>query len=270
MQRVLRFKRNEQGRDFVVGDIHGAFDLVLKAMSQAQFNPAVDRLFSVGDLIDRGAGSHRCVKFLAQPYVHAVRGNHEDMLLELYANGEPDPAVVEFMASRNGFGWWLSVPAMHRREILAAIAELPLAIEIETVRGTVGLIHADIPERMSWDKFLADIEAANPKTTETCLWGRDRIRSNNAEGVQGVGRIFVGHTPQWGGLARYGNVYAVDTGAVFAEQGAKDDGCLTMARLVMKTEALTAPHERVSLVDLRDDGVEPRMPFGRSLLSMSA
>lgn len=270
MQRVLRFWRNEQGRDFVVGDIHGAFDLVLKAMKQAQFDPAVDRLFSVGDLIDRGAGSHRCVKFLAQPYVHAVRGNHEDMLLELYANGEPDPAVVDFMVSRNGLGWWLAVPETQRREVLAAIAELPLAIEVETVRGTVGLIHADVPEGMSWGEFIADIGAGNSKTIETCLRGRDRIHSNNAEGVQGVGRIFVGHTPQWGGLKRYGNVYALDTGAVFGEQGVKDGGCLTMARLVMKTESLTVPRKAVSLVDLRDDGIEPKVPFGCSLLSMSA
>lgn len=268
MQRVLKFKRNEQGRDFVVGDIHGEFGLVLKAMSQAQFDPAVDRLFAVGDLIDRGAGSHRCVKFLAQPYVHAVRGNHEDMLLELYANGEPDPVVVEFMASRNGFGWWLSVPETQRHEILAAIRDLPLALEIETVRGTVGIIHADIPEGMSWDTFLTNIEAGESKTIETCLWGRNRIRSGNKDGVLGVGRIFVGHTPQWGGLARYGNVYALDTGAVFGELGG-EIGHLTMVSALARTGLLVEPRQ-VHLVDVREEDIELKLPFGRSLPSMSA
>ena len=98
MRKVLKFKRYELGRDFVVGDIHGAYDLVLQAMNEARFNPNTDRLFAVGDLIDRGLGSRRCLKFLAQPYVYAVRGNHEDMLLDLYAEGYPGPAAIKFMA----------------------------------------------------------------------------------------------------------------------------------------------------------------------------
>ncbi|EOV9087845.1 metallophosphoesterase [Pseudomonas aeruginosa] len=60
-------------------------------MREAQFSPTHDRLFVVGDLIDRGPGSHRCARFLAQPYVHAVRGNHEDMLLQLYPEDSPPP-----------------------------------------------------------------------------------------------------------------------------------------------------------------------------------
>lgn len=259
-QRILRFKRNERGRDFVVGDIHGAFDLVLNAMRQAQFVPAVDRLFSVGDLIDRGAGSHRCAKFLAQPYVHAVRGNHEDTLLDLYAHGEPDPVDLKCMAPRLGLDWWLSVPDSQRRGILAAIGSLPLAIEVETERGTVGLIHADVPDGMHWDAFLDDIEAGDARTVKTCLWGRNRVRSGNKAGVPGVGRIFVGHTPQWGGLTRRGNVYAVDTGAAFGEQGTNEAGCLTMVRLALTTESLILPRNVVDLVDLRD-GLQPQIPF---------
>lgn len=135
-------------------------------------------------------------------------------------------------------------------------------MEIETGRGTVGIIHADVPAGMSWPRFLAEIEAGNEKTIETCLWGRDRIRFDNEDGVPGVGRIFVGHTPRWGGLTRHGNVYALDTGAVFGEQGTRDEGCLTVARLTMKTEVLVAERNPVSLVDLRDDGIEPKVRFG--------
>lgn len=118
---IKYFARNVQGRDFVVGDIHGAFDLVLRAMEQAKFDPAIDRLFSVGDLIDRGNGSHRCVKLLAQPYVHVVRGNHEDMLIDLYKDGEPAHEILMFAARSNGFGWWLSTSDSQRQDILAAI-----------------------------------------------------------------------------------------------------------------------------------------------------
>lgn len=36
---VLRMDRNEAGRDFVIGDVHGAYDLVLMAMAEANFDP---------------------------------------------------------------------------------------------------------------------------------------------------------------------------------------------------------------------------------------
>lgn len=60
-----KFDRNLAGRDFVVGDIHGAYDLVIQGMKAARFNPTCDRLFAVGDLIDRGPGSHRAARFLS-------------------------------------------------------------------------------------------------------------------------------------------------------------------------------------------------------------
>lgn len=259
--RVLRFNANTDGRDFVVGDIHGAFDLVIDAMHKAAFDPAVDRLFAVGDLIDRGDGSHRCAKFLSMPYVHAVRGNHEDMLLQLHESGTPDPAIIKFLARRNGLGWWLTVSDEDRQNILAAIRKLPLAIEIATPRGPVGIIHADVPAGMAWSEFLERLEAGDTNAIETCLSGRDRVRRGNQDGVPGVGRIFAGHTIQWDGIARFGNVFSLDTGAVFGHQGTKDGGCLTMARVDMKTEPLTAPRKDVALVDLRDGGDATLRPF---------
>lgn len=263
--RVARFNRNERGRDFAVGDIHGAYNLVWKAMQRARFNPEVDRLFAVGDLIDRGADSYRCAKFLSMPYVHAVRGNHEEMLLDLYASGDPPPELIEYMAMRNGLAWWLSVDEAQRRTILAAIANLPFAIEIETVRGKVGLIHADVPEGMSWPEFIEKIEAGDSDTVETCLWGRKRIKRGDQAGIAGIGRVFVGHTPQPDGLARFGNVYAIDSGAVFGLQG-EDAGHLTMACIVMATESLLVQQPVNSLVDLRDNGGLLEAPFGASLL----
>lgn len=267
---VQKFSLNEDGRDFVVGDIHGSYDLVIDAMRQAKFNPSKDRLFAVGDLIDRGPGSPRCAKFLAQPYVHAVRGNHEDMLLELYEDGVPDEAVLPVVCRYNGLNWWLAVAENTRQEILGAIRKLPLAIEVETRRGTVGLVHADVPSGMDWSKFLALIESGDKQAIQTCLWGRTRIEHGDESGVPGVGRVFVGHTPQWNGLSRFGNVYAIDTGAVFGQLGSNADGHLTMARMVMQTMALAAPRQPTDgLIELRDDGVEPKIPFGGSLLKLA-
>lgn len=55
--RFVRQARNQAGRDFVIGDVHGAFDEVWKAMKLAGFDRSRDPLFSVGDLVDRGVGS---------------------------------------------------------------------------------------------------------------------------------------------------------------------------------------------------------------------
>ncbi|MBP5140546.1 serine/threonine protein phosphatase, partial [Pseudomonas chlororaphis] len=50
MKRFQRFELNTAGRDFAVGDIHGYFTKLQAALDAIGFNPAVDRLFSVGDL----------------------------------------------------------------------------------------------------------------------------------------------------------------------------------------------------------------------------
>lgn len=250
--RVLRLAANSQGRDFVVGDIHGAYTTLLAAMKEANFDGTVDRILSVGDLIDRGPDSWRCARFLALPYVEACRGNHEDMLLELYKDGEPDEAILQWAARHNGFAWWLDVPADQRLDILHEIARLPTVIELETTRGTVGLVHADIPAGMNWATFVREVEAENPKVLETALWGRKRVQNGNEDGVEGVGRVFVGHTPQWEGLRRCGNVYYVDTGGIFGEMGLKAEGRLTFAEVCTKTVMLTLPRA-AALVDVRRD-----------------
>jgi serine/threonine protein phosphatase 1 len=263
--RVLRLAANTKGRDFIVGDIHGAYTTLLAAMKVANFDGSRDRILSVGDLIDRGPDSWRCAKFLAQPYVKAVCGNHEAMLLELYEFSEPDEAVLQWAARHNGFGWWLTVPQDQRQEILAAIAQLPTIIELETARGTVGLVHADVPAGMDWATFVGAVEAENPKVLETALWGRDRINRNNNDGVTGIGRVFVGHTPQWKGLQRRGNVIFTDTGAIFSEMGLKAEGRLSLVEVMTKTVFLTAPRP-YRMIDVLEDppgsDSDQRTPFG--------
>lgn len=263
--KVWRLKENIEGRDFVIGDIHGAYDLVLDAMRQVKFDKARDRLFSVGDLVDRGPDSHRCLKFLRQPYVYAVRGNHEQMLLDIHANGEPPEALIEWLKRNNGFGWWESVNPAMQAEIVEAFSRLPLVIEIETHRGTVGLLHAEVPQGMDWTTFLSRIESGDQASTESCLEGRQRYKCQDLSGVPGVGRIFVGHTVHWGGATRYGNVYSIDTGAIFGQLGIKDKGGLTMAKMVASTGLLTGPKASQGLVDLRanDDHETPTQRFGQ-------
>ena len=92
MQRPFRrFARNAAGRDFVVGDIHGMFPALRELLARAGFDEECDRLFSVGDLIDRGPRSREALEWLAQPWFHAVRGNHEQLLLDSDDRVHPGP-----------------------------------------------------------------------------------------------------------------------------------------------------------------------------------
>lgn len=258
---VAHLPENRQGRDFVVGDIHGAFALVDDALEAVDFSPDADRLFCVGDLIDRGPDSRAVARFLARPYVHALCGNHEATLLALHMEGTPEDAALAVALRLTGATWWLDVPHDEREPILAALAQLPLAMEVATERGSVGFVHADVPAGMDWPAFLAALERDDADVIHAALWGRERLTRGSEDGVRGIGRLYVGHTPMWQGLVRRGNVYAVDSGAVFGLTGRIPEGRLTLAEIGMATAALVAPRPH-ALVDVRA-GEVPATPFGR-------
>ena len=60
-----RYPRNRTGRDFVVGDVHGMFSALRELLAVAGFDDRRDRLFSVGDLIDRGPDSRGSLDWLS-------------------------------------------------------------------------------------------------------------------------------------------------------------------------------------------------------------
>lgn len=263
MAMIQSVSRNAHGRDFIVGDIHGAFDLVAYAMDLVSFNPQRDRLFSVGDLVDRGENSALALDFLRQPYFHAVRGNHEQHLLDLYAFGEPDDSTLQAKANQFGMEWWLRLSAEERANFLNALSELPVVIELQTARGMVGILHADVPREMDWETFCQRVDAGDKNVIETALEGRDRILDERHEGVAGVDRVFVGHTIQWDGVQRFGNVYAVDTGAIFGLMPDNHDGHLTMIPVTLGTRELSRRRPRFNRVDVREPGSrDDNKPFG--------
>lgn len=262
---MTTFKRlppNEAGRDFVVGDIHGCYHLLGQLLRQAAFDPDRDRLFSVGDTVDRGPLSPQARDFLRLPYVHAVRGNHEDMFLDLYRAGNPSEDELRSMTRRNGMEWWMDIGHADRRAMLAEFERLPIAIEIPTRRGTVGLVHGEVPQGMSWQTFTRALERHDRHVIHRCLWGRERIHDRDESGVPGIGRVFVGHTPVRGPV-RLGNVYYLDSGAVFGVM--HDDpsvGRMTMSDVMCRTVMLTRPPASREFTDLRRDDKPLETPFG--------
>ena len=66
-----------------MGDIHGHFSRLEATLAMRRFNPAQDRLFSVGDLVDRGQESPQVLDWLKRPWFFAVCGNHDDYAVRL-------------------------------------------------------------------------------------------------------------------------------------------------------------------------------------------
>lgn len=68
------FPLNTLGRDFAVGDIHGMYSLLEQKLAAVNFNPQKDRLFSVGDLVNRGPESSRVMSFSGTTLVSCHQG----------------------------------------------------------------------------------------------------------------------------------------------------------------------------------------------------
>lgn len=126
---------NDKGRDFVVGDIHGCFDEVQYVLSKGvNFDPSVDRLISVGNLIDRGPASALCVDLLYEPWFW------------------------------NGGQWGKD----HTKQELTVVAEkmdeLPLVIVVGSGENRYNVVHANL---MKFANDLTVYYGANPPVPVT-------------------------------------------------------------------------------------------------------
>ena len=243
LQPVQRYALNTRGRDFVVGDVHGCFSLLDAELAARGFDPARDRLFSVGDLVDRGVESPSVLDAVQRYDIKAVRGNHEQSILD-WALGDvdsqrvqamrddPDQALAEwaFADGRtselvyNGGQWFIELycaedGAGKARDIVGYFSTLPYAIEVETVHGLVGVVHAEVPG-VRWPEVAQTLRRRrSSKVRETVLWDRGRwAGAQIPECIEGVSAVIVGHTPHREIRVR-GNVINIDTGAVYRHLG---------------------------------------------------
>lgn len=212
---VVRYELNVVGRDFVVGDLHGMFAHLRALLAQVGFSASNDRLFSVGDLIDRGPASREALEWLRQPWFHACRGNHEQFAIDSL-----DPEQLDTWVRHNGGDWWLEVDPIEQALFREAFLRLPLALEVETRAGLVGILHADVPPGFTWDQFMQLLETGNPDAAFYALWSRGRIQGfAGTTPIPGrVERVYCGHTPTRG-TVRIGNMWFIDTGAVYCYEG---------------------------------------------------
>lgn len=159
---VRQLPPNTQGRDFIIGDLHGCYRLLMQAMEEVVFDKEKDRLFSVGDLADRGPSSERCLELIYEPWFYPVMGNHDLMFIQ-YMNGLPTDG--DFLD--NG-GTWVKY-SEYTDKLLKQIAndmveKMSLAIEVE---GAFRVTHA------YWPSVCVAARTNDDEDISFAMWDRN-------------------------------------------------------------------------------------------------
>lgn len=186
---LKRFQANTEGRDFVIGDLHGSYSLFVQLLKHLNFDATVDRMFSVGDLVDRGPENLKCLQLLREPWFHAVLANHEQMMLEAFYDGYMGQFWIQ-----NGGAWGLEALNTWRTrgarapsddehqlfELLEEVKRLPYCITVERQDGTkVHIIHAELPpnQRITDDDLASpervmELATVQSRDGDFMVWGR--------------------------------------------------------------------------------------------------
>lgn len=169
---------------YVIGDVQGCLEAFQELLVAIAFNPAQDKLWLAGDLVNRGENSIGMLRWCMDhdDQVVAILGNHDLHLLAV-AEGyvpphrndtldeildAPDRAeVLEWLRYRpmlHREGGWLMVHAGLLPEWSPDLAE-SLARELEAaLRGP------------NWHRFLEQMYGNEPRRWDATLAGQDRLR----------------------------------------------------------------------------------------------
>lgn len=210
------FHKNEVGRDYLVGDIHGRLTRLMSQLKAMNFDFKKDRLFAVGDLIDRYDESFECGKLLEEPWFFSVIGNHEELLLDA-TRKRATQADIKIHVKRGG--WWAyeavegssdvqpTAEAMQVRKLIKEHCSVLATIECS--EGRVGLVHAMAPPVWPDDEeFQYDPDY---------IWGRSLFNAADRFGeswkahiVEGIDAVVHGHNPSMD-FVQNGNHLWIDT-----------------------------------------------------------
>jgi serine/threonine protein phosphatase 1 len=203
---LAHHKANAYGRDFVVGDMHGCFALFRAALAGAGFRPGKDRVFSVGDLVDRGPQSMECLKLLEKPWFYACKGNHEEMLtahlerplsIAAYESAWLYEMAPSFVQRRAFAGQWLPL-----------LRKLPYVRVVGEGKSRFQLVHAELLDQSgpvdnqmldSW-KFVSERSVQKHACYGRTLLHRYKQGKTSTEVQPGLSPTYCGHTIVSGAL----------------------------------------------------------------------
>lgn len=225
---VVHYDTNTAGRDFCVGDLHGCYDDLLQALTLLEFDGQVDRLFSVGDLVDRGPDSMKCANLVFEDWFHCVKGNHEELFFETIINGSVGHKMTWI---GNGGAWNFSEDPNELKAVARRLQELPFIITVGEGENRFNLVHAELKarddngrRRLVTDQTI-DLWTFKDGEKDDMLWGRTMINSGQEKiedcnpsdfyhDMEKLSLTFVGHTPVRSVVQVQKQMY-IDTGAVY-------------------------------------------------------
>lgn len=212
---VLEVEENLVGTDYVVGDIHGMYSLLMQELINIGFDSRKDRLFSVGDLVDRGPENKEVIELLKEDWFFAVCGNHEQMCIENVYHSHEYPELYRRHASNGGV--WFCLEEFHKQKQIADIFScLPVIIELKVDNLKIGIIHADVGD--NWRllkrnlKSIVGRKVLNHEDFHKSLWGRTKIAKAVDTICYGIDHVFLGHTPVRN-IVKLGNCHFIDRGS---------------------------------------------------------
>lgn len=191
---------------YIISDIHGEFDSFLRMMDQIKFSDQ-DRMFLLGDVIDRGKQSIQLLRFIHKnPNIIFMIGNHEDMMLK--ALKRQGNNLLEIAASpemkrwnRNGgmatLEQWIGLESDEQAELLSFLEESWLVYpQLEVENKFYYLVHA-CPGEDYYSKPLKYKDAKDDEVHQM-LWDRrcmnDWKLPENLRKYEKDTTIFFGHT----------------------------------------------------------------------------
>ena len=164
----------ENKRCFLVTDIHGEYDFLISSLKQVGYDETKDILISLGDLIDRGTNSLKCLQmflFDKTGLKHSLIGNHCKMLVD-----------KDFDLHLYNVGSWIlsDLPNYEDRYWLGDYIQekFNYVMSVKLGESYFGLTHACVPiEFERFNDFVMHLQQSWPNkglTFET-VWQREFI-----------------------------------------------------------------------------------------------
>jgi len=159
-------------------------------LENESFDFDLDRLFALGDIIDRGDNSEGCVALLNEKWFFSVLGNHEAMFLEQYETND-----FTWLGPNIGNQWiakWADDKGQLKQWAHAIQHKMPLTITLDYHGFTIGLVHAKAPEL--WP-IRAEKRVSLAQHNEE-IWDRTEFYNRTElTPYRGIDIVLMGHNP---------------------------------------------------------------------------
>lgn len=192
---------------YAIGDLQGCHSEFMALLEQLRFDPARDRLWLTGDLVNRGPASLKVLRAVRAlgPVATVVLGNHDLHLLAMawapktVRRREPElQAVLDAPDAGELLSWLAAQPLLHRDDALGWTlihAGLPPQWSLDEAAACAGEIETALRDEPR--ELLADMYGDNPDLWSPTLAGSDRLRFavnclTRLRFVDGDGRLLLG------------------------------------------------------------------------------